>query len=417
LDSEFRIKRFTDRASDIFSITPSHEGRPISDFSHQLEYDDLVNDCRRVLSDLAPIRREIHSRNNQWIDMRMRPYRTVDNKIDGVVITFVDITERRHMEETLRQSERQLLRQKLLVELSRAPIFVWEFDGVILEWNRGCEELYGYTREEAIGRHKEELLKTEVPGSSFQEVANKLRQEGIWSGELLHHTKDGRVLTVEAVIQLEPGDGRQLALQSMRDVTERKAWEQHQQMLYRDLRHRLKNSLAVVQAIAHQTMRSRPAAEEFIARFDGRLEALGAAHGLLSDANWEGADLARLIHTQLAPYGSEGLARYRVEGEPVALPIDVATPFGLVLHELTTNATKHGSLSRPNGTILMKWSVRSRDGQRVLEFIWQEHGGPSADGPGPPGFGSAMIENAIPNATVSRQFRPDGLVCTIELTM
>jgi two-component system CheB/CheR fusion protein len=106
-----------------------------------------------------------------------------------------------------------------------------------------------------------------------------------------------------------------------------------------------------------------------------------------------------------------------VEGEPLALPIDVATPFGLVLHELATNAAKHGSLSRPNGTILMKWSVRSRDGQRVLDFIWQEQGGPSADVPGPPGFGSAMIGSAIPNAIVRREFRRDGLVCTIELPM
>jgi two-component system CheB/CheR fusion protein len=417
LDSDLRIKRFTERTADIFRITPSDEGRPISDFSHQLEYDELIADVRRVLSNLVPIRRELFGRNKQWFDMRMRPYRTVDNKIDGVVITFVDITERRHMEETLRQSERQLLRQKRLMELSRSPVFVWEFNGVIVEWNRGCEELYGYMREEAIGKSKIELLKTEVPGSSFEDVANKLRREGIWSGELLHHAKDGRVLTVEAVIQLEPGDGHQLALQSMRDVTERKAWEERQHMLYRDLRHRLKNSFAVVQAIAHQTMRSRPTAEEFIARFDGRLEALGAAHGLLSDSNWEGADLAELIHKQLAPYTSEGEPRYRVEGEPVALLIDVATPFGLVLHELVTNATKYGSLSRANGTILVKWSVRSRDGQRVLDFIWEEHGRPSADEPGPPGFGSAMIENAIPNATVSREFHADGLVCTIRVAL
>jgi two-component system, chemotaxis family, CheB/CheR fusion protein len=122
LDSGLRIKRFTDRATDLFSITSSDEGRPISDFSHQLEYDDLISDCRKVLSDLAPIRREIHSRRNLWYDMRMRPYRTADNKIDGIVITFVDVTERRHMEEVLRESEHQLRRQKRLVELARVPI-------------------------------------------------------------------------------------------------------------------------------------------------------------------------------------------------------------------------------------------------------------------------------------------------------
>jgi two-component system, chemotaxis family, CheB/CheR fusion protein len=135
----------------------------------------------------------------------------------------------------------------------------------------------------------------------------------------------------------------------------------------------------------------------------------------VSDSNWEGADLAELIYKQLAPYTSEGLPRYCVEGEPVALPIDVATPFGLVLHELVTNATKYGSLSQANGTISMKWGVRSRDGQRVLDFMWEEHGRPSADEPGPPGFGSAMIENAIPNAAVSREFHAGGLVCMIQV--
>jgi len=223
LDAGLRIKSFTDRATELFSITSSDEGRPISDFSHQLEYGDLINDCRKVLSDLAPIRREIHSRRNLWYDVRMRPYRTVDNKIDGVVITFVDITERLHTEQALRDSELHLRQQKRLVELARVPIFIWEPGGSILEWNRGCEELYGYTREEAIGKRKEELVKTEVPGSSFEEVTNKLREEGIWTGELLHRARDGRVLTVEALIQVESVGGRQLALQSMRYISDRKA--------------------------------------------------------------------------------------------------------------------------------------------------------------------------------------------------
>src|SRR5262249_44390178 len=156
------------------------EGRPISDFSHQLEYDELIQDMRKVLSDLAPIRREARGRNQLWYEMRMRPYRTVDNKIDGVVITFVDITERLRTEQSLRESESQLRQQKRLVELARVPIFMWEPHGGILEWNRGCEELYGYTSGEAIGKRKEELLKTEVPGSSFEELTNKLHEEGVW---------------------------------------------------------------------------------------------------------------------------------------------------------------------------------------------------------------------------------------------
>jgi two-component system, chemotaxis family, CheB/CheR fusion protein len=102
LDSGLNIKRFTDHVRELFSITTSDEGRPITDFAHQLEYDDLVKDVRTVIANLTPLRREVRSRNGRWYDARMRPYRTVDDKIDGVVITFVDLTERKLMEERLR---------------------------------------------------------------------------------------------------------------------------------------------------------------------------------------------------------------------------------------------------------------------------------------------------------------------------
>jgi two-component system CheB/CheR fusion protein len=333
------------------------------------------------------------------------------------VITFVEITERRHMEQALRESERQLHQQKRLIDLARVPIFVWEPGGSILEWNRGCEELYGYAPEEAIGKHKKELLKTEVPGSSFEEVTNKLREEGIWSGEFLHRTKDGRVLTVEAVMQVETVGGRQLALQSVRDITDRKSWEERQRMLLRDQAHRLKNTLAVVQSIARQTMRGHPAAQDFGARFDSRVEALASAHTLLSQSRWESVDLAELVRKLLAPYAAEGSHRYRLEGERVELSAELATPFGLVLHELATNAAKYGSLSRIGGTILIKWASKSEGGQRTLEFIWEEHGGPLVEEPAKRSLGSVLIEGAIPNATVRREFHADGLVCTIQVAL
>jgi two-component system CheB/CheR fusion protein len=102
LDSGLNIKRFTEPVKDLFSITVSDEGRPITDFAHKLEYDDLDKDVRTVIAQLTPLRREIRSRKGRWYDLRMRPYRTVDDKIDGVVITFVDITDRKLMEERLK---------------------------------------------------------------------------------------------------------------------------------------------------------------------------------------------------------------------------------------------------------------------------------------------------------------------------
>lgn len=417
LDSSLRIRRFTLQVTELFSITPSDEDRPISDFAHRLEYESLANDARAVLANLATIKREIRSRSGRWYDVRLRPYRSVDNKIDGVVVTFVDMTDRRHAEQALRQSERNLRHEKQLVDLSRDPVFIWDFDGTVLEWNRGSEELYGYSRDEAVGRKKNELLCTVVPRSSFDELREKLRDEGHWSGVLYHKAKDGRELIIESRIILESIDGRQLALESTRDVTERKAWELQQRLLLRELTHRVKNTLAVVQAIAHQTQRSSKSFDEFTDRFDGRLAALAAAHSLLVDGDWRGADLSTLAHRQLEPYTSSDSHRIRIVGEPVFLPADLATPFALVFHELATNAAKHGAFSRQGGFVELSWTLRSQSDQPFLTIIWRERGGPEVKEPTTTGFGSELVERAIPNAKVSHEFGSDGMVCTIALPL
>ena len=178
LDTSLRIKRFTPRLTELFNVTASDEGRPITDFTHQLSYDALADHARSVLKDLAPVQHEVESRKGAWYLVRIRPYRTIEDKIDGVVATFVDITERRRAEEALRESEDRLRQEMRLVELSRSPIFVWDFDNGILQWNRGSEELYGYSRGEAIGRKKEKLLRTSVPGSSFDQLRKNSYRRG-----------------------------------------------------------------------------------------------------------------------------------------------------------------------------------------------------------------------------------------------
>lgn len=416
LDSALRIKRYTEHVTELFRITPADEGRPITDFAHLLDYQELTRDARAVLTDLTPVRREVRGSNERWYDVRMRPYRTVDDRIDGVVITFVDITERREVEEALRTGTWQLRQQRRLVEMSREPIYIWDFDGGIVDWNRGCEELYGFSQQEALGKRKEHLLGTTVPGSSLQEKRAQLVAEGHWDGELRQRAKDGRTLIIEAHLDLEVVDGRRLVLESARDVTQRRALQQRQQLLLGELTHRVKNTLAVVQAIAHQTQVTSASPAEFVERFSGRLVALANSHGLLVQSDWQGADLAALTRVQLQPYASDAARRLHVEGPAVSLSAELATPFGLVLHELATNAAKYGALSLPSGEVGVSWELSGRDGHRVLRLLWRETGSAKPESP-TAGLGSQLIEHAIPGATVRRQYHEDGLACTIELPL
>jgi len=120
---------------------------------------------------------------------------------------------------------------------------------------------------------------------------------------------------------------------------------------------------------------------------------------------------------QLRPYASGNAKRLQIEGPPVSLPSELATPFALVFHELATNAAKHGALAQPSGTVSVCWDVSRNDGRRDLRVVWHEAGGTSPAKSPPPGLGSDLIEHAIPGARVQRELHQDGLVCTIRLTL
>ncbi|WP_199902593.1 chemotaxis protein CheB [Azospirillum sp. B4] len=415
LDSTLRIKRFTPRVTELFNITATDAGRPITDFTHQLDYDQLADHAHAVLRELTLLEHEVQSRDGGWYLVRIRPYRTVDDRIDGVVVTFVDITERRRVEEALRDSEARLKQEMRLVEFSRAPIFVWEYDDGAVQWNRGSEELYGYSRAEVLGRDVAALLRSTPPGGTFDAVRQALADQGVWSGELQHTTKDGRVLTVESQIEMISVAGRRLVLESTRDITDQKKWEQRRQLLLGELRHRVGNTLAVVQSLARQTLRTSGSNDRFVDLFEGRLTAMARAHTLLVDGHWEGAELTALARVQLAAYMGADPQRLRLEGEAVLLPPHLATPFGLVLHELATNAAKYGAFSTAGGRVLLSWTRGERDGRPILAVSWREFGGPVVVVPERQGFGGVLIERGLPGAVVARRFDPAGLVCTIEI--
>ncbi len=289
LDTSLRIQRFTPRVADLFNIVAGDEGRPVTDFTHRLDYQDMVADARRVLADLVPIERNVRTNAGRWFLARLRPYRTFEDKIDGVVITFVDVTER--------------------------------------------------TEAEA-------------------------------------------------------------------------AWEQRQRMLLDELSHRVKNTLAVVLAVTRQSLRGKVDDDVWNA-LELRLEALAKAHDLLVSNEWRGASLEALARHQLAAYQD----RLSLSGPAVILQPGIATPLGLMLHELATNAAKYGALSLPGGQVRLNWETRDLEGGvRVLELTWTERGGPPVKQPKSLGA-SLLMDHAIADARVTRDFKPEGLVCAVSVPL
>jgi two-component system CheB/CheR fusion protein len=185
-------------------------------------------------------------------------------------------------------------------------------------------------------------------------------------------------------------------------------------MMLGELSHRVKNTLAVVQSIASQTLRTSNTAEEFTERFEGRLQALAKSHRLLLDP-WEGAGVEALAREQLEAHLGGDASRLDLDGPAVRLPADVAAPLGLVLHELATNAAKYGAWSQGGGKVHLTWNVGERRGRPIVTINWREEGGPEAKAPGRGGFGSRLIESAIPSARVRREFKPTGVECSIEV--
>lgn len=183
-----------------------------------------------------------------------------------------------------------------------------------------------------------------------------------------------------------------------------------------ELCHRLKNTLAVVQAIAHATLRSDVATEDVRAAFSARLQALAHAHEILFDLNWDSVDLQTIIDGVLAPYRGNGTNRIRVNGPEVSLGAKPALALGLAMHELGTNAAKYGALSNNEGHVEVAWTLVSMSPGQELRLRWQEKNGPPVLPPSRTGFGSRLIQGNLAaefDGVVELEYHPDGLACTI----
>jgi two-component system CheB/CheR fusion protein len=398
------------------------KARSITDFTHQLVYDGLPADAEAVLKSLVPIEREVQSRTGAWFLMRLRPYRTLEDKIEGVVATFVDVTERRRAEEALRVSETRL---KLAREAS--DLGIQDHDAKAGEsWlDERARALWGLGAGERV---TPDLLWSRVHPDDLPAVRAAFEQaldpngEGIYATEFRLRSDGDRECWLRArgkafFTRDEQHRRAERLVATIQDITDRKAWEMRQRLLLNELSHRVKNTLAVVQAMARQTFRRSGDQKQALASFEGRLGALSSAHDLLVSSDWQGAQIEALIRRQLGAQLLEDGGRLSLDGPPIMLPARLATPFGLLLHELGTNALKHGALSTEGGTITLTWRLHSNPQKPVLEVNWTEEGGPRPAGNFKPGFGAYLIERGIPDSKVTREVRSNGLTYRIEMRL
>ncbi len=195
------------------------------------------------------------------------------------------------------------------------------------------------------------------------------------------------------------------------EITARKEAEQHQKLLINELNHRVKNTLAIVQAISHQSFASEGLSRDARAAFEGRLSALSSAHNLLTEQNWEGASLRQVVSGGMAAYKMG--ERLCITGPDIPLTPKTAVSIAMAVHELATNAAKYGALSVPEGRVDVKWDAADDR----LSLVWRERDGPPVVVPTRRGFGSRMIERGLAaelGGTVSIAFAPEGVVCTVE---
>jgi PAS domain S-box-containing protein len=328
----------------------------------------------------------------------------------GAVNMLINITDRK-------RSDMQAQRLAAIVESSDDAIVSKDLNGIITSWNRGAELLFGYTAEEVIGKPITILIPPDRIDEEPEIIECVRRGERVDHYDTVRRRKDGSLINISLTVSPVRGaDGRIIGASKIaRDITERKRAQEQQRLLVKEMKHRIKNSLATVQAIATQTLNQH--ADERDA-FIARLHALGNAHDLLTSDTWQTASLQAIVTQALKPFQEQHHERIAVEGPTdVWLDSTKSVVVAMVIHELATNALKYGALSNGSGHVSVTWERHFQP--NLVKFVWQEGGGPEISPPQRKGFGSHLIERAFGGqlGTAQLVFSPQGLSCTLEIEL
>lgn len=404
------------RFATMFSVAPEkgERGAPLSDYLSGIHPDDVeyvsnaiqkavatgekcILEYRVLPKDGAIHWLEVHGQC--LYDAAGQPWR-----MPGVA---VDITERK-------RAEIAIGRLAAIVESSDDAIISKNLDGIITSWNGGAERLFGYRAEEIIGKSVTLLIPEERQDEEPAILARLRNGERVDHFETMRRRKNGSLVDISLTISpvRDHNGGIIGASKIARDITDRKAAERMQSTLLREMKHRLKNNLSTVLAIARQSFQGHESESDDFQKFEARLFALSKGHDLITREAWDSTEISDLIVQVLMTYGSE---RFTTYGPNLRLSPKSALALTLALHELATNAAKYGAFSVPSGHITITWSVDQSDYPQLF-FRWQEQGGPIVSEPTRKGFGSQLIERALAfelNGEVRIIYNPEGVICEI----
>ncbi len=418
LDKELMVRSFTPAMTDIFHLRDGDRGRPITEIVSRLAYEHLERDVAHVQRSLQLVELEVQPKGNgATYLMRIRPYRTHDDRLDGVVLTFVDVTAMKQAEKARHAVEASF---QLAQEAAGIGSWRWDLSTDVMHCTPENTRLMGYEAKDGPPSH--DRFRARVHPEDLPVIDARIAQcresGGDWDLEYRVVRREGERWLHGKGHAVCDAAGQPIELIGVNlDITERKEHEQHVQFLVRELDHRSMNLLSVAASLVSQGAQTEDTVAAFAARCTERIHALSRAQRLLSTANWGGADLASIVETTLAPISLEG--RLVIEGPAIGLKPKAAEAISLALNELGTNAVKYGALSNESGKIHVRWTMLDNGEQPAgLRLTWMENGGPPVQRPTRKGFGSRVIEDFPATqleATVTHTFPAEGAEWTIDV--
>lgn len=394
-----------------------------------------VDKIRKAIAERRPIELELLNYRKDgsrfWNRLLVSPVFDDDGALTYFFASQFDVTlERERLSSLVR--DRDLLEtqiahrdaeliasnERLSFALKAGRMGSWSLDLASMEMNasEGCKENFGrpasrpftYEDLQAAVHPDDRQMRDEA-------VATAIREGTPLDIEYRLYTPQGEERWVQIRGQADyRADGTPLVMAGVsQDITDRKRSDEHRALLANELSHRVKNTLATVQAVAAQTMRTASSIAEAQKTLEARIQAMAAATNSLVNENWDGASLRDLLEKALAPFGTSEDARFQLDGPDVRLPPELAISFGLGIHELATNASKYGALSSAGGVVDVSWEVSNDARGRRLDFTWAEAGGPPVTSPTRIGFGGKLIKRVLAQETGSNvhiDYRPEGVI-------